>query len=363
MALEIKAVPPQQLLNRLISEAYALTNEFGVNPPSDPALTRLGTQLDAFIKTFETAFEQFRYALRTVIKAAKDAESQSGSQTAGDDVEKTVRNLLRKPGGECEDAQRHVAKVRRAIDVVNPMLAKVGQNPKVAKQLETSHAYLVAYLGAARKRLDALEKTIRARQDEKSQPDGKAQQELARLQALSRSLQDALQPLNRMYQTQRLAADKARDNRDTRALATAGDAVGKPLSVWQDLFKGSRADIQAFRKKNSASKDMVAEADKLLLALNSMANAGLGLVNWKATTTRVNLATPDYGKWLKALKLDKSEYAKQLVVNFEYATRDAPVSTWAKAFDKIITSFEIPKARGSEWLNALLRAQLVPTFE
>jgi hypothetical protein len=361
MALEITAVPPRQLLNRLLSEAYALNGEFGMNAPSDPPLKLFSDQFDAFIRTFETAFDQFRYALRLVIKAAKDVDGLSSNPSAGEDVEKTVRKLLHKPKGECEDARRHVAKLRRGLDALKPRLAANDQDPKVARQLETSHGYLVAYLDAARKRLDALEKVIRASQDDQPQPDAKANQELTRLQTRIRTLQDAHQTLIRVFQAQQLAANKARANRDARALSAAGDAVGKPLTVWQGLFKGSRADIEDFKKENSADKAMIAETDKLLAALNSMTNSVMEIVTWKGATRAMNLATPDYGKWLKVLKLDKSANAKRILANFEVATRDTPVDGWAKAFDKIIASFEIPKVRGSEWLSTLVRAQLVPT--
>jgi hypothetical protein len=183
------------------------------------------------------------------------------------------------------------------------------------------------------------------------------------LQAAGRALQDAFQALNRAYQAQQLAADKARAHRDAQALLAAGDAVGKLLSAWQAQFKGSRADIENFKKKNSADRDKVEEADKLLVALNAMVNAVMGIIDWKEETRGAKLAELDYKQWLRVLKLEESEYAKQLVVDFEYATRSSPVNSWARAFDKIIAAFEIPKARGSEWLTALLRARLVPTFE
>ena len=357
MALEIKAVPPAQLVNRLISDTYALNNAFTVDPAIEPLPKLLGDRLDVFIKTFELAFEQFRYALRTVIKATKDADSQTSKPDA-----------LHKPRGECEDAQRHLAKVRREAETVKLLLMKNVQDPKVAehlhvgRQIDTALGYLAVTLDAARKQLDALDKAIRDKERDTPPVDTKADQELDRLQAADRSLQAAFQALDRVYQTQRLVADKARANRDVRAMSAAAEAVGKPLAAWQGLFKGSRAGLEDFKKRNSANKDWVAQADKLIAALDSMVNSVMAIVNWKGAMP-VALARLDYGKWLKALKLDKSDFAGQLVVNFEYATRNTPVDTWVKAFDKIISSFEIPKARGSEWLSALLRAQLVPTFE
>jgi len=124
MALEIKAVPPAQLVNRLISDTYALNNAFTVDPAIEPLPKLLGDRLDVFIKTFELAFEQFRYALRTVIKATKDADSQTSKPDA-----------LHKPRGECEDAQRHLAKVRREAETVKLLLVKNVQDPKVAEHL------------------------------------------------------------------------------------------------------------------------------------------------------------------------------------------------------------------------------------